>query len=298
MSAPHKPLYGWLAAFGVVAIWSGWVVVSRLGVTQTLTIYDIVILRFLVASIAVSPFIFAYWPRSLPWWKIVLLGSGPGVPYLLFAFNGMRFAPASHAGILMNGSLPIFAALIGWLWLGDKVSLRTSVGLLVVFIGCVMIGLDRNSGGATPDAWIGHLFFLSSAGILAAYMTATKLWQLTPLQALVTIPSVNLVWFGPVYLAFLPSAIMQAPWPEILLQGLYQGLGPSVLGVLFFTIAIRSIGPTPAAAVVAGVPAVATLLAIPILGEWPSVLAWAGLVVVTSGILLATLRATIESREE
>lgn len=294
ISDPHPTFFGWLAAFSVVAIWSGWVVVSRLGVSQTLTIYDIIILRFVVASIAVSPFIFAHWPRQLPWWKVILLGSGPGVPYLLFAFNGMQFAPASHAGILMNGSLPIFAALIGWLWLGDKANNRTIVGLVIVFAGCVMIGFDRNSGGASPDAWIGHLFFLSSALMLATYMVATKLLELAPLEALVAIPIVNLAWFGPLYLAFLPSTISDAPWAEILLQGLYQGLGPSVLGVLFFTVAIRSIGPTPTAAVMAGVPGIATLLAIPILGEWPSMLAWAGLVVVTVGILLATLRQSVK----
>jgi drug/metabolite transporter (DMT)-like permease len=281
---------GWLAAFGVVLIWSGWVVVSRLGVVQTLTIYDMVALRFLVDAIAVSPFVVSCWPRNLCWWKVVLLGCGPGAPYLLFAFTGMKFAPASHAGILMNGSLPILAALIGWLWLGDRSSNRTVIGLTIILSGCVMIGLDRRSGGATPDAWIGHLFFLSAACILAAYMVATKFWQLAPLQAMVAIPTVNLVWFGPVYLAFLPSAIDQAPWSEILLQGIYQGLAPSILGVLFFTMAIRSIGPTPTAAVMAGVPGLAALLAIPVLGEWPSMLAWIGLAVVTTGILLTTRR--------
>jgi len=176
------------------------------------------------------------------------------------------------------------------LWLGDRLGNRTVIGLAVILSGCAMIGLDRSSGGTTPDAWIGHLFFLSAACILAAYMVATKFWQLTPLQAMVAIPTANLVWFGPVYIAVLPSAIAQAPWSEILLQGIYQGLGPSILGVLFFTIAIRFIGPTPTAAVMAGVPGIATLLAIPVLGEWPSTLAWVGLTVVTAGILLITLR--------
>ena len=47
MPSAHHPLSGWLAAFGVLLIWSGWVVISRLGVVQTLTIYDMVALRFL-----------------------------------------------------------------------------------------------------------------------------------------------------------------------------------------------------------------------------------------------------------
>lgn len=291
-------LYGWLAAFGVLWIWSGWVVVSRLGVLQTLTIYDVIALRFLVAVVAVSPFIAANWPRNLSWWKVVLLGSGPGVPYLLFSFTGMTYAPASHAGILVNGSLPIFAALIGWVWLGDRPTGRTVTGLAIILTGCVMIGLDRSSVGTTSEVWIGHLFFLGAALMLAAYMIATKFWKLTPLQAMVAIPTVNLVWFGPLYLTMLPSAIDRAPWSEILLQGIYQGLGPSILGVLFFTTAIRSIGPTATAAVMAGVPGLATLLAIPVLDELPSGLAWGGLGVVTAGILLTTLRRPAPTQDQ
>ncbi|MEM9472347.1 MAG: EamA family transporter, partial [Pseudomonadota bacterium] len=65
MSDLSRPLIGWFAAFGVVFIWSGWVVVSRLGVVQTLTIYDMVTLRFVVATIAVAPFAWRYWPRQL-----------------------------------------------------------------------------------------------------------------------------------------------------------------------------------------------------------------------------------------
>lgn len=286
MSAPLRPLIGWLAACGVLGIWAGWVVVSRLGVVQTLTIFDMAAVRFLVAGIAVSPLIARFWPRGLSWWKIALLGCGPGVPYVLLAFSGMLFAPASHAGILMNGTLPIFAALIGWFWLKDRPDAWKTAGMGIILSGCILIGWDRSSGGVGPDAWIGHLLFMGSALMLAVYMVATKIWHVTALQAMVAIPVVNLAWFGPVYLAFLPKAVATAPWPEILLQGLYQGLGPSILGVLFFTTAIRSIGPTPTAAVMAGVPGLAALLAIPVLGEWPSILAWSGLLLATAGILL------------
>ena len=113
MPDPVRPLIGWLAAFGVVVIWSGWVVVSRLGVVQTLTIYDMTALRFLVAAVAVAPFLWRHWPRHLRWWQLALISCGQGAPNLMFAFGGLQFAPASHAGIMMNGTLPVFAAILG-----------------------------------------------------------------------------------------------------------------------------------------------------------------------------------------
>jgi drug/metabolite transporter (DMT)-like permease len=287
MSDPTRPLIGWLAAFGVVVIWSGWVVVSRLGVVQTLTIHDMVALRFTVATAVVAPFVWRHWPRKLRWWQVALISCGQGAPYLLLAFGGLRFAPAAHAGIMMNGTLPVFAAVIGWVWLKDRPDRWRVAGMVVILAGCGLIAWDRTSGGVASDAWIGHLMFLAAALLVAANLIGTKAWQLTPMQAMVCIPTVNLLWFGPLYLAFLPKAVNEAPWSEILLQGAYQGLGPSVLAVLFFTTAIRSIGTSSTAAMMAMVPGMAALMAIPVLGEWPSAVAWAGLILATGGILLA-----------
>ncbi|MEM1045188.1 MAG: DMT family transporter [Pseudomonadota bacterium] len=279
-------LLGWLAAFGVLFIWSGWVVVSRFGVLNTLTVYDIAVLRFLVAFLAVSPFVVKYWPRRLAFWKILVLGGSVGVPFLLLALFGMRFAPASHAGILLNGTLPIFAAAILWLWVGQRPVRMEAVGIGVILAGCILTGWDRGSDGLLPQAWIGQLLFVAAALVLAVYMCATRLWGVRPIEAMVVIPTVNIALFGPVYLALLPKNLDRAPWSEILLQGLYQGLGPSILGVICFTQAVRSLGSTRTAAMMAGVPGLAALMAIPVLGEWPSLVAWGGLAVTTAGILL------------
>lgn len=198
---PHalSPLTGWLAALGVVVIWSGWVVVSRLGVVQSLTIYDMVTLRFAVATLAVCPFVWRFWPRSLHWWQIGLIACGQGVPYLLLTFAGLQFAPASYAGTMMNGTLPVFAAVLGWYFLEDKPGQWRIIGTAVILIGCGLISWDRESGGVAPDAWIGHLMFLAAALLVAANLIGTKAWQLTPVQAMVCIPTVNLALYAPVY---------------------------------------------------------------------------------------------------
>ncbi|MGB7204307.1 MAG: DMT family transporter [Anderseniella sp.] len=282
-----RPLIGWFAALGVVCIWSGWVVISRLGAIQTLTLFDIMALRFFVASVVVAPFVWRFWPRQLKWWQIGIVCCGQGAPYLLLAFSGFQFAPASHAGIMMNGTLPVFAAIVSWVWLKEQPGPLRLFGMAVILVGCVLISSDKASVGVGPDTWIGHLFFMASAFTIAVYMIATKVWQLRPRQAMVCIPIVNLLCFIPFYLTFLPSTIARAPWSEIILQGAYQGLGPSVIAVLLFTTAVQTIGTSATAAMMALVPGVAALLAIPLLGELPGYLAWTGLLIVTAGIILA-----------
>jgi len=280
-------LLGWLVAILLLFIWSGWVVISRYGVIQTLTIYDMVALRFLVAVIAVSPLIRKNWPFDIPQWKILALSACTGVPFLLISFTGMQFAPASHAGILLNGTLPVFAAIITWIGFRQAPGLVKCLGMVVILIGCTLIGWDRGTGALGPDVWIGHVCFVLGSLILSIYMVATKLWNIQPLQALVVVPVVNAYFYLPMYILFLPKSVGAAPWSEILLQGLYQGLGPSVVGLLCFTYAVKVLGSTRTAAMMAGVPALVALLAIPFLGEWPSFLVWSGLAITTVGILLS-----------
>lgn len=286
-SQPPSLLLGWLVAFLLLFVWSGWVVISRYGVIQTLTIYDMAALRFLVALVAVSPLINRYWPRDIALWKLLALSSCTGVPFILIAFAGMQFAPASHAGILLNGTLPVFAAIITWIGFRQSPGLLKCIGMAVILVGCTLIGWDRGTGHLGPDVWIGHLLFVAGSLILSIYMVSTKLWNVKPTQALVVVPVINAILFFPIYLLFLPKSVETAPWSEILLQGLYQGLGPSVIGLLSFTYAVRVLGSARTAAMMAGVPALVALLAIPFLGEWPSVLVWSGLAVTTVGILLS-----------
>ena len=173
MLRPSPDLIGWIAAFTVLLVWSGWVVVSRLGVVLTLTVYDMAALRFAVASLAVAPFAWRFWPRGLRFWKIAVLSCGPGAPYVLLAFSGMEFAPASHAGIMMNGTLPVLAALIGWWWLKEKPTLKPVVGMGIILCGAVLIAWDRKSVGVGSDAWIGHLSFIASAKLLVCLRCAS-----------------------------------------------------------------------------------------------------------------------------
>src|SRR5260221_6780221 len=46
---------GAVCAIAAVAIWAGWLVMMRVGVTSTLTAFDLTALRFAVAGVVLSP---------------------------------------------------------------------------------------------------------------------------------------------------------------------------------------------------------------------------------------------------
>jgi drug/metabolite transporter (DMT)-like permease len=210
-----------------------------------------------------------------------------GVPYALLAYFGFSYAPAAHGGVFMNGCLPIFTTLFGWLWLGQKGRFSQIVGLGIILIGVTLVGFEgfvASGGGMT---WLGDVLFLGAIALLAVFMVANQVWTITPGQILFAVTIVSAVFYIPVWLLWLDSNLTVAPKSEILLQGAYQGLVPSLLGISCLNVAIRHIGPRATSVFLSAVPVVVALAAIPILQEMPGLPAWIGMVIVTIGILLA-----------
>ena len=281
-------LLGTAAAISVVLFWSGWVVVSRLGVTNNLTVYDITGFRFSLGAAVVLPYII--WRRAwrgLTPARVLVLTLTAGIPYALLSYFGFTYAPAAHGGVFMNGCLPIFTTLFGWIWVGQRSRFSQLVGLGIILIGVTLVGYEgfASSGGGT--ILYGDFLFLAAIALFAVFMVANRVWEITPGQVLFSVTIVSAVVYIPIWLLWLDSNLANAPRSEILLQAAYQGLIPSVLGISFLSIAVRNLGASETSVFISAVPVLAALAAIPILGEIPGLPAWIGMLMVTVGILLA-----------
>jgi len=281
-------ILGGAAAVCVVFFWSGWIVISRLGVTNHLTVYDLTGLRHGIGAVVALPYII--WSRAwrgLTPWRTVVLTLTAGVPYALLSYFGFVYAPAAHGGVFMNGCLPIFTTIFTWIWIGQRSRISQIVGLGIILTGVILVGYEGfvSSGGGTT--WIGDFLFLAAIALFAVFMVANRAWSLVPGQVIFSATIVSAVVYTPIWLLWLDSHLAVAPASEILLQGAYQGLVPSVLGISCLNIAVRHIGPRATSVFLSTVPVVAALAAIPVLNELPGLPAWIGMIAVTLGILLA-----------
>jgi drug/metabolite transporter (DMT)-like permease len=285
---PNHILLGAAAAISVVFFWSGWIVVSRLGVTNTLTVYDITGLRFAVGAAVVLPYII--WRRSwqgLTPLRVLVLTLTSGIPYALLSYFGFSYAPAAHGGVFLNGCLPLFTTLFGWIWVGQRSRVSQLVGLGVILVGVTLVGYEGILSSSGDMIWFGDVLFLAAIALFAAFMVANRVWSITPGQVLFSVTVVSAAVYIPIWLLCLESNLAVAPKSEILLQGAYQGLVPSVLGISCLNIAVRHLGTNTTSVFLSAVPVVAALMAIPILQEMPGLPAWIGMVTVTVGILPA-----------
>ena len=281
-------ILGSVTAICVVFFWSGWIVISRLGVTGHLTIFDLTGLRHGIGAVVALPYIM--WSRAwrgLTPWRTLILTLTAGAPYALLSYSGFIYAPAAHGGVFLNGCLPIFTTLFAWIWLGQRSRFSQIVGLAIILAGVTLVGYEGllSSGGSMT--WIGDLLFLAAIALFALFMVANQVWSVHPGQVIFSITIVPAVVYTPIWLLWLDSNLASAPASEILLQGAYQGLVPSVVGISCLNIAVRHIGPRATSALISSVPVVAALAAIPVLNELPALPAWIGMITVTFGILLA-----------
>jgi drug/metabolite transporter (DMT)-like permease len=90
----------------------------------------------------------------------------------------------------------------------------------------------------------------------------------------------------PVWWLFLPSTLGQAPIAEIAIQAIYQGVLVVFVAMLLYTFAVRNLGAQPVTMIMAIVPGLAALAAVPVLGEPLSLYTLAGLGSVTMGAML------------
>ena len=281
----NESMLGLAAGLLVLLIFSGTLVVSRMGAINTLTIYDVAALRFGIAGLCVVPFLGRVQWTNLTWRRALTLAIVGGAVFALFLLGGFVFAPVAHGAIVVNGAMPIFAALMTWFIFREGLGRWRIAGIAVIVVGVAATGWDALEFGA-PGQWRGHLLFLGAAACNSGFLTAVRGWRIGALDALAVVMGLNTLIYLPLWWLFLPSALSQAPWQEIALQGIYQGVIAGFIAGFMIAYAARTLGSTRQAAIMSGAPALALLMAIPLLGEIPSWISIAGVVIVTTGILV------------
>src|ERR1700754_4432737 len=173
------------AAFGLaaVSIWSGWIVVARLGLRSSLTPWDIAALRFGVAGVLMLPLVFARGMAvdRLGWSGLAAIVLGGAAPVFL-ANWGLTFAPAAHAGTLFPGVMPLMVALMAAVVLREEFTRTKMLGFALILPGVLVITLA--SGGEVGSAQnLGHALFLCAGLAWAFYTVALRGARLDGLHA-------------------------------------------------------------------------------------------------------------------
>ena len=156
----------------------------------------------------------------------------------------------------------------------------------VVTVACVAVPqvLGHHEGDSTLK---GDLLMLLASLTWAAYSVLVKKWVYDPWLLTRFVALASCLVFMPIYLLWLPKALHEVPTEMLVLQGLYQGLGPTILAMVLFLKAVELLGAERTGALVALVPVMAGLGAVPLLDEPLTPWLVAGLLLVSGGAFVA-----------
>jgi drug/metabolite transporter (DMT)-like permease len=278
--------------FGVVAmaaLWGGSFLFMRVAVPDFGPV-PLIFVRVVVAGLCLLPFLLlrGEWSELRLRWRslagLALLNAA--VPFPLFAYATAHLS-AGFASIL-NATAPLFAAVVAALWLGDRLRPVAVLGLVVGFVGVVVLAGDVPDLG--PDAELAVLAALLASlcyGLSASYakrrLAGVSSWVTTmggfglaaPLLAPLTVVTWPTEWPG-----------LRA-WAAVVLLAIAC---TSIPNIFYFRLLQRA-GPTRAMTVAFLIPVFGMLWGALALGESVTPRMLAGCIVILAGTALVTTPA-------
>jgi len=276
---------GALCGLAAVCIWAGFIVVSRRGVTTSLTPWDVAAIRFSVGGSLLLPYLLrrGLAVDRLGWAGVSAIILGCGAPMVLLVNVGLLFAPAAHGGALFPGVMPLMVAILAAAILKEPFTPPKIAGLALIVTGAILIVWIAGGVLGTRQN-IGHALFLAAGLIWAWYTVTMRRARLDGLHAAAIAGVGSLVLYLPGYAFIAGTGVLKAPPFDIAVQALVQGVLTGVVALLLYGRMVRLLGATAGAAFVALTPALTAVIGIPILGEWPSAIDWLAIALISVGV--------------
>jgi drug/metabolite transporter (DMT)-like permease len=219
------------------------------------------------------------------WRPIAVVGFvNSALPFLCFAYAALTI----NAGVsaIFNSATPLFAAIVAWLWLGDRMTPLRIAGLAIGFAGVLWIGWDKaDFGPGGSAAAIGACLLATMSYGIAPSLTKRRLGGVPPLAVAAGSQVAAAIFLAVPALLAWPAQAPSAPaWGMVALLAFF---GTGLAYLLYFRL-IANAGPANAVAVTYLIPIFAVAWGGLFLGERLTLPLIAGCAVIFVGTALAT----------
>jgi drug/metabolite transporter (DMT)-like permease len=224
-------------------------------------------LRVAGASLFLLPMLLwrGQWPALRAHYRPILFVGllNSGIPFALLAWAVLSISTGMAA--ILNATVPLFGALVAWVWLKDRPGTARLLGLAVGFVGVALLGLDKASFQSGGGGWA----VLACLGATLCYGIAASFTKryLTGVHPLATATGSQIgatlglalptIWLWPPKLPGPPA------WAAVVALAV---LCSGIAYVLYFRL-IETVGPARALAVTFLVPVFALAYGVLLLDE-------------------------------
>ena len=282
-------LAGVACGLGAALCWALGFVSTRHGLKVGFTPVDLLMHRFLWSGLAFLPLVLRAGLGDLcgiGWGRGVALMVLGGPVMSLISYVGFMFVPLGHGSVIQPSCATLGGLLLAVVLLKEQISLSRLTGAVVIVAGLAVIG-SESVGHMGSGAVMGDLIFVLTGLMFAGFATLIRYWRVSAFSVATVISVLSLSLF-PLYAASGGLARDAAiGLNENALQVIGQGILAGPAAMYLFALSIQKLGVARAAVFPATVPVLTLLLGWLLIGEPPTALQAAGLVVVLAGFYLA-----------
>ena len=290
-AAAAQPAPAWMGEFFLLSsLWGASFLFMRLGAAE-FGPFPTAGLRVALATVFLWPILVhqGQWPALRKHWRPVLLGGliNSAIPFALYAWAVLHITTGLAS--ILNATVPLFGAVVAWLWLGERIGRLRSLGLALGVFGVALLAW-RAPGGAGGKSDLALWAVAACLGATTCYALAASYARryLMDIPPLATATGSQL---GAALFLALPTALT---WPEQMpglrawaAVGAIAVLCTGIAYILYFRLIVR-VGPSRALAVTFLAPVFAVFYGVVFLSETVTLWMLGCALVIILGTLLST----------
>lgn len=227
-------------------------------------------------------------PRKQDVWLFLVGGAFQPFCYFMCETYGLSMTSATVTSVVM-AMIPLFAPLVAWVLLRERVTWMNMVGIVVSMVGVMMLVVEKGDVNVS----VSGLMVLMGA-VMSAAMYSTILRKIpgeyTNVSIVFWVHASSLIFFIPTFLMLdLKNWGSQPIMPMSIISIVVLALFASVVCFVLFCFVVRRIGVARANAFNNVMPAITALAVWMIYGEAIPAMKWIGIVVVIVGLFVSQI---------
>lgn len=277
-----------LAALFTVAVWANFLLTLGGMTSAGLGLVELGFLRAVSCAILLAPVIWrlGIYPKGIGFGRFLVMILGAGFAFMYLFPLGFSFAPPSDSGVFGPGVMPLWVALLSIFILREKIGAARLFGFALIAFGVLAVGGWDALGAASDGAWRGYALFSFVSLAFACYAIAQRGSGLSALEATALVS----FWTLPIALGagLIWGLDFSAVSAEAVAWTVLSQVMSGVVAVSTYTFAIIKLGPSRGSAFIALTPAAVALGSDLFLDQPATPLIWAGIAVVSAGVLISS----------
>ena len=286
----NKSMLAWVMLGGLALVWGSSFILIKKGL-EVYTAGEVGAIRILSAALFLTPVALKNLSSlsKRNWQLLFVVGlCGSTIPAFLFAV-AQTHIDSAIAGVL-NAITPMFTMIIGFVFFKQKASLMVTLGLLLGFLGSILLIMTGAGGIAQINLYallvvLATVFYATNLNLIKYFITDLKAEVITSVSLLIVGPAVG------IYLLFYTgfvNTLMHAEGAGVALSYLaFLGVIGTAMALIVFNHLVKITSPIFTSSVTYIIPAVAVGWGL-VAGEKLLLGHYGGMVLILVGVYLTT----------